>query len=368
MKRMLLGGHGGRSGVPRYVCQLAREFDDNETFVVSDENLGGYDDIIDLKIPHFEVRGLASQNFRYAFSAFFELRRIVNRERPEVIWANSSVSICLVRFLLLFHSNSCKLITVYHGLPFGIGRGFLRSFIMFLTEFFTVRFFKNETCVFISQKDFRNSWFLPSYKKRILINNCATDQFDFSDSSGYRVICGQEEIIICMTTRISKQKNIDSALNIFKQLPDNFVLWLLGEGTEETGQFFIENISRDSALRSRVKGFGSIDDVRPFLQASDLYLMTSRYEGFPLGALEALSMGLPIVMTDVGGREELSVAMGEAFNIIDVDDPSGSAEKIRSLTKNLRDFVNVRDRLMDIYRVNFSSQVWKGKVHNAENE
>ena len=145
MKRMLLGGHGGRSGVPRYVCQLAREFDDNETFVVSDENLGGYDDIIDLKIPHFEVRGLASQNFRYAFSAFFELRRIVNRERPEVIWANSSVSICLVRFLLLFHSNSCKLITVYHGLPFGIGRGFLRSFIMFLTEFFTVRFFKNET-------------------------------------------------------------------------------------------------------------------------------------------------------------------------------------------------------------------------------
>lgn len=368
MKRLLLGGHGGRSGVPRYVCQLALCFDDKETFVISDKNLGGYDEIIELQIPHGQVRGLASQNLRYLFSAYLELRRIINRESPKVLWANSSVSICLARLAIFLGANPCRLITVYHGLPFGSGRGTIRSFIMFVVEFFTVRMVTGETCVFISQRDLKSSWFLPVSKKRVLINNCASDKFYVSDSSRYRQICSQEDVIICMTTRISNQKNLDAALSIFKYLPSNFFLWLIGEGTEDTGQFYKKNISIDSSLRLRVKGFGSIKDVRPLLQDSDLYLITSKYEGFPLGALEALSMGLPIVMTDVGGKEELSTVMGDAFKLIDADDHSGSADKIQSLVRDLKKVDNVRSRLVDCYKVNFSHEVWKGKVHDVDTQ
>lgn len=46
---------------------------------------------------------------------------------------------------------------------------------------------------------------------------------------------------------------------------------------------------------------GLQEDVRPFLDAMDLYLMTSDFEGFPVALLEAMSMGLPVVSTSVGG-------------------------------------------------------------------
>lgn len=46
---------------------------------------------------------------------------------------------------------------------------------------------------------------------------------------------------------------------------------------------------------------GLQEDVRPFLDAMDLYLMTSDFEGFPVALLEAMSMELPVVSTAVGG-------------------------------------------------------------------
>jgi glycosyltransferase involved in cell wall biosynthesis len=46
---------------------------------------------------------------------------------------------------------------------------------------------------------------------------------------------------------------------------------------------------------------GSQTDVRPFLRAMDVYMMSSVHEGLPLALLEAMSMGVPVVSTTAGG-------------------------------------------------------------------
>lgn len=62
---------------------------------------------------------------------------------------------------------------------------------------------------------------------------------------------------------------------------------------------------REHGLAEHVEFLGERSDVPALMQASDLYLNVSLYEGMPLTLLEAMASGLPIVATDVPGNREL---------------------------------------------------------------
>lgn len=50
---------------------------------------------------------------------------------------------------------------------------------------------------------------------------------------------------------------------------------------------------------------GFTKEPMKYLQSSDLYLSTSRFEGLPYGLIEAASVGLPIVASNVKGNNEV---------------------------------------------------------------
>lgn len=50
---------------------------------------------------------------------------------------------------------------------------------------------------------------------------------------------------------------------------------------------------------------GTLDDVRPSLYAADAFVMTSRWEGLPISAIEAMSTGLPVILYNVLGLRDL---------------------------------------------------------------
>ena len=83
---------------------------------------------------------------------------------------------------------------------------------------------------------------------------------------------------------------------------------------------------RDSLkLAANVHLVGLQTEVRPYLAASDIYMMSSVFEGLPIALLEAMSFGLPVVTTDAGGirevirhqREGLLTAVDEPDNLVD---------------------------------------------------
>ena len=112
---------------------------------------------------------------------------------------------------------------------------------------------------------------------------------------------GQEFIIISIS-RFDIAKNMDLALEIARRYSEGQFVWL-GEGPDY--QNLKKKVNEEGV--ANVSFIGFTDAVPLYLAASDVYLSTSRWEGLPLAVLEAMAVGLPVVVSDVMGNRDLVV-------------------------------------------------------------
>lgn len=110
---------------------------------------------------------------------------------------------------------------------------------------------------------------------------------------------------------------------VVEQRPDALLV-LIGQGR-------LESTIREHAdvlgVGEHVVFLGKRDDVSAVMNAADVYLMSSAWEGLPLVLLEAAAVGLPIVATDVGGNAEV-VIDGESGLLVPPADPEALAHAL----------------------------------------
>ncbi len=101
-------------------------------------------------------------------------------------------------------------------------------------------------------------------------------------------------------------------------------LQLVGSGEREPE---IRSLAEELGMADRVEFAGARDDVPELLAASDLFVLTSRWEGLPRSIIEAMRAGLPVVASAVGGVGEL-VEDGRTGFLLDpgLDEASAVAE------------------------------------------
>jgi glycosyltransferase involved in cell wall biosynthesis len=101
----------------------------------------------------------------------------------------------------------------------------------------------------------------------------------------------------------------------------NVQLWIVGDGPLE---FSLRKLSDELGLKECVTFFGEQADVSPFMLAADLFVSSSVTEGLPVSLLEAMSVGLPALVTDVGGMGEIARLSG-AVTLVPSSDPERMA-------------------------------------------
>lgn len=79
---------------------------------------------------------------------------------------------------------------------------------------------------------------------------------------------------------------------------------LLVAGSDRASKHF-EALARRAGIGARVSFLGGREDVRPVYAASDCFILPTRYDPFPNAALEALAMGVPVIVSDRCGAAEL---------------------------------------------------------------
>jgi glycosyltransferase involved in cell wall biosynthesis len=135
--------------------------------------------------------------------------------------------------------------------------------------------------------------------------------------------------------RLAELKRQDLLLRAAAELRDRFSnLWLLfvGDGPERNR---LEQLARELGLAERCTFAGFQPHPEFALRAMDVFVLTSRSEGFPVSLLEAWAAGVPVVASRVGGIGDV-VADQETGLLVEPDDPTGYRPAIDRLLADRR--------------------------------
>ena len=263
-----------------------------------------------------------------------ELKKAVKYFDPDIIHAHDLKAIALVSLL---NKRYKKIAHVHVNDKDKMGKLSIKSFLLkFVSKKFSHIFWVSKSCF----EDYKYKTAIQN-KSSILYNIINTEKFNqlaSEDSNNY-------DYDIVYVGRLAYQKNPLRLLEIAKQLKSNgqkFKFAIIGSGDKE--QEMKEFIANNN-LNDCVSMLGFLSNGYKILSQAKLMLMTSLFEGTPMCALEALSLGTPIITTKTDGMVDL---IKDNYNGFLYDSNDEAVSKIssilndnnlyKSLSKNAIDF------------------------------
>ena len=152
-----------------------------------------------------------------------------------------------------------------------------------------------------------NAYFdwLPTKKKSVIYNPLTSINDDKNIVNLPLNIDPNKKWIVAMG-RLVEQKNFNMLLSAFHKIADKYPDWqllIIGEGELRCQ---LEELRDKLGLTNQVFFPGRINNPFPILKESELFVLSSRYEGLAMVLLEAMACGLPIISTDCpSGRSEI---------------------------------------------------------------
>lgn len=141
------------------------------------------------------------------------------------------------------------------------------------------------------------------------------------------------EFVLLCVGRLHPVKNHSLLLNAFATalaVNPRLRLWIVGDGGERKQ---LEQLAESLGLSSSVTFWGQQMDVAPLYSSADAFIMSSLSEGLPMALLQAFSVGLPCIVTDVGGMAE-AVRIANAGMIVPLGDVECLAKAILNVAAN----------------------------------
>lgn len=199
-----------------------------------------------------------------------------------------------------------------------------------------------------------------NYDEDLMENkSCLRKKFGFSE----------RDILIGSIGNIRKAKGYNVLLKaasiVRKRYPDCFFV-VAGEGK---GDYFNELLSEREklGLEKFVRFIGFEEDVYAFLQMIEIFVLSSRTEGFSLATIEAMNAGVPVVVTKSGGPQEI-VVNDENGILVDVGDEIALANGIIRLIEDevFRDKLVLEARKTILERFLLSTMIEKYETLYSE--
>lgn len=115
----------------------------------------------------------------------------------------------------------------------------------------------------------------------------------------------QDALVVFSAGRLAKQKGFNVLIDVAalaRQNRKNWFFFIAGKGKLEKR---LKQRLEEEGLNDRVRFVGFMDDVLPYVQGADLFVLPSFYEGMPNAVMEAMALGKCCVVTAVNGNNEL---------------------------------------------------------------
>ena len=129
-------------------------------------------------------------------------------------------------------------------------------------------------------------------------NGINTGLFKFNETKRNQIrleLNLSSKIILGHVGRVSIEKNQTFLLDIIKHLPNRYHLLIVGDGELLDD---LKSKSKKLKVEEKVTFLGNINNVNEVMQAFDIFLFPSLFEGFPLVLIEAQDCGIPILASN----------------------------------------------------------------------
>lgn len=285
---------------------------------------------------------------------------------------------------ILPKSNSYKLITYFHDimplnfveLPLNLSE--LAIFTRRLDK--TV---KNSRKIFVNSENTKKEILNldESLTKKIEVLNpyaFLTLTRNSNDSTLFNILLQEYNIsstskIITFVSAIEKRKNIHSlldalsAIDIDPDISSKEDIAFMFIGKYDSNDEYIKNLFKKAKSFKNVKivftGYLRNEEKISLIKNSYLFLHISLYEGFGIPIIEAMSLGVPVLATRVGGSKEIL----NSDNSLTVDNPydyASIAEKIKFAILNPEKIKLLAEKGKIFYQQNYSKEIFKEKLIN----
>lgn len=136
----------------------------------------------------------------------------------------------------------------------------------------------------------------------------------------------EEEFVLIVMGDLVKGKNHETLIRAVADCPKQVKLLICGQGVYRTE---LENLVKELGLEKQVYLLGYRTDIKALLKSSDAFVFASYREGLSRAVMEAMACGLPAVISDIRGNNELIDENG-GF-LVQPTDEIGFAKKIKIL-------------------------------------
>jgi glycosyltransferase involved in cell wall biosynthesis len=207
------------------------------------------------------------------------------------------------------------------------------------------------------------SW-LPAHKRRVIYNPIPVLDFA-SDPQDPRVDMEPGKKYLVGMGRLIGEKGFDLFIQAFSKLADRYPNWdaiILGEGAQRQA---LTQLAENCGLDARVLMPGRFKNPFSILEQCDLFVLSSRSEGFPCALIEAMACGLPAVAFACPHGPEEIVRHGEDGLLVppqDIDALAAALERLIVDENRRREMAERARQNMDRFRLEAIMNEWDALI------
>lgn len=273
------------SGAENVVCQIAHMFKDVDQYEVL------------YCSPDGPIRdALAERNVAFVpmkAASLFEFRRVIREIKPDIVHAHDMRA----SFLAALVCGNVQLISHIHNNNFDSRKLTLKALL------FCYAVIKAKHVFWVSDSAY-NSYFFRffSAEKSSVLHNIIDPKkicekaLLATDNTSYDVV---------FVGRMSYPKNPQRLVAVLEQVVhsrENTTAAIIGSGEMDAE---IQSLIKERGLDANIHFVGFMSNPYGILKNAQVMIMTSRWEGTPMCALEAMALGVPIVSTPTDGLSEI---------------------------------------------------------------
>jgi glycosyltransferase involved in cell wall biosynthesis len=349
-------------GAQKTALHIAENINKNifESFVIAGKG-GILDDEVEKKIKFYRIKHFIRDISPLRdLKSLFKIYSILKREKPDIVHTHSSKAGIIGRIAAKLAGIKIIIHTI-HGYGFNeTQKLFIKKFYIFLEKFCALF---SDKLIIVTKEDIKKGLYYKIAKenKFVLIRAGIDTEFykNFIQNPNFKETLGiGSNIRIIVTIGAFKpQKNlkdfIKAAFLVASRFKDVMFL-IVGDGQQRKE---LDTLIEKSKLKNKILMLGWRTDIVEILKASDIFVLTSLWEGLPCSIIEAMCCAKPVVANAVDGVKEIVVDGKNGF-LVEPDNYVKTAERIVCLLSNKIELKNLGEKaynsISQEYNINYN--------------